>query len=85
MEVQGKAVLILPDDNPEKTKSGIINPVMRAKPDTGTVIDHGPGCEVVYKGAKVQYQRKGASIIHLEGFAVEHHFIIEDQIVFVYG
>lgn len=83
MELQGKAILILPDDNPEKTKGGIINPVTKAKPDTGEVIDHGPGCTVVHKGAKVQYQRKGASVISLD--EVEHHFIIEDQIVFVYG
>lgn len=83
MDLQGKAILILPDDNQEKTKGGIINPVMKEKPNTGEVISHGPGCEIVQVGDAVQYKRKGASVAMLEG--VEHHFIIEEQIVFVHG
>lgn len=82
MELQGKAILILPDDTPEKTK-GIINPLMKDKPNTGRVINHGPGCELVQIGDLVQYKRKGASVMMKEG--MEHHFIIEEQIVFVHG
>lgn len=83
MRLQGKAILILPDDNQEKTKSGIINPVMKEKPNTGRVTHHGPGCELVQVGDFVQYKRKGASIMYIEG--IEYHFIIEEQIVFIHG
>ena len=83
MELQGKAILILPDDNPEKTKGGVINPVTKDKPNTGTVVLHGPGCELTLVGDKVLYKRKGASIIHMEG--KEFHFIIEEQIFINYG
>lgn len=83
MRLQGKAILIIPDDNPEKTSTGIINPVMLEKPNTGKVVDKGPGCELVLVGDKVMYHRKGASVIMLEG--KEAHFIIEDQIIYVHG
>lgn len=82
MDLQGKAILILPDETPEKTK-GIINPVMKDKPNTGKVISHGPGCEIVQVGDLVQYKRKGASVMMQEG--VERHFIIEEQIFFNHG
>ena len=80
MRLQGKSILVLPDDNPEKTKKGIINPVMKDKPNTGTVVVCGPGCEVCEPGDHIQYKRKGASIMHID--EVEHHFIIEDQIFY---
>jgi len=82
MNLQGKSILILPDDNPESTK-GIINPVSKKKPNTGEVIDHGPGCELVQAGDAVQYKRQGASVMWQDD--VEHHFIIEDQIIFIHG
>jgi len=83
MRLQGKAILIAPEDNPEKTESGIINPVMKDKPNIGKVLFCGPGCELVQEGDRVQYRRKGASVIIERG--IEKHFIIEEQIVFVYG
>jgi len=82
MKLQGKAILILPDDNPETTK-GIINPVNKKKPNTGTVTHHGPGCEIVQVGDAVQYKREGASVRWVDG--LEYHFVIEEQIVFVHG
>lgn len=84
MELQGKAILVKPDENPELTKGGIINPVMAKKPDSGVVLKCGPGCEITAPGDRIQYKRKGASVIHLnEG--EEHHFIIEEQIYFNHG
>lgn len=83
MKVQGRGILILPDENPDKTKGGIINPIEKEKPNSGTVVQAGDGCEVCATGDRIQYKRKGASIIHLED--VEHHFIIEEQIFFNHG
>ena len=83
MRLQGKSILVLPDDAPRETKGGIINPLSLKKPITGKVIDCGPGCESVRPGNQVQYKTKGASIIMIDGVA--HHFIIEEQIFFVYG
>lgn len=83
MKLQGKAILVKPDENPDKTKGGIINPIEKDKPNTGVAIQCGLACTVVEEGDRIQYKRKGASIIHLED--VEHHFIIEDQIFFNHG
>ena len=82
MKLQGKAILILPDDNPESAK-GVINPVSKKKPNTGRVIGCGPGCELVQVGDYVQYKREGASVMWEAG--LELHFIIEDQIIFIHG
>ena len=79
MKLQGRSILVLPDENPEKTK-GIINPLIKDKPNTGTVVDRGPGCRVTSPGDHIQYKRKGASVMHID--EVEHHFIIEEQIFF---
>lgn len=83
MRLQGKAILILPDYNPEKTKGGIINPVEVKAPDSGKVLECGAGCEITSPGDQVQYKRKGAHVIHIDG--VEQHFIIEEQIYFNHG
>ncbi|RLD57001.1 MAG: hypothetical protein DRI97_06295 [Bacteroidetes bacterium] len=83
MKIQGKAILILPDETPEQTKGGIINPAVKDKPNTGRVVDCGPGCRITSQGDNVEYKRKGASIINIDG--VEHHFIIEEQIFFNHG
>ncbi len=80
MRVQGKSILVIPDETPEQTKGGIINPVMKDKPNTGTVVERGPGCEITSIGDHIQYQRKGASVMQIDD--VEHHFIIEEQILF---
>ena len=80
MKLQGRSILVLPDENPEKTKKGIINPLIKDKPNTGTVVDVGQGCEITIKGDHIQYQRKGASVMQIDD--VEHHFIIEEQILY---
>lgn len=82
MEVQGKAILILPDKLEEKTSKGVIlNEAVTEPPKKGLVIQAGPGCEQVRAGDRVQYHRKGASIIEVDD--VEHHFIIEDQVFYI--
>lgn len=83
MRVQGKALLILPEDNPEKTEGGIHIPATATdKPNIGWVIEAGPGCENAKKGDRIQYNRKGSSIINIDD--IEHHFISEDQIAYIY-
>ncbi len=83
MRLQGKSILVLPDETPEVTEGGIINPLEKKKPDSGVVIGCGPGCEIVVPGDRIQYGRAKASIIEIEG--KEHHFIIEEQIYFNHG
>lgn len=83
MELQGKAVLIKPDENPEKMGSIHIPETAKDKPNSGIVIDVGPGCKEISKGDRVKYPRKAGNVIIIEG--VEHHFIIEDQIEYIDG
>jgi len=84
MKVQGRGILVMPDEAPEKSPGGlVINPIEAKLPDSGVALQCGPGCEITKDGDHIQYKRKGASIIHIEG--VEHHFIIEEQIYFNHG
>ena len=83
MILQGKAILVKPDEAPEKTKGGIVTPAMAKKPDSGLVIKCGPICDITQPGDHIQYKRKGASVIHIDGD--EHHFIIEEQVYFNHG
>lgn len=90
MKVLGKAVLVLPDENPEISTGGIHIPhTIKKKPLTGKVIACGEGCNGVKQGDMVYYDRGGANIImlnstddNLEG--TEHHFITMDKIKYVY-
>ncbi len=83
MKIQGKAVLILPENLPEKSEGGIHIPeTVKEQPIIGKVIDRGPGCEDVSPGDRVQYKRKGASILIMDD--IEYHFITEEQIVYIY-
>ena len=83
MKIQGKAVLILPESLPEKSEGGIHIPeTVKEQPIIGNVVGCGPGCEDVAPGNRVQYKRKGASIMIIDD--VEHHFITEEQIVYIY-
>jgi co-chaperonin GroES (HSP10) len=83
MKIQGKAVLILPDPLPEKTKGGLSVPkTANEQPKEGTVIDCGPICENVTKGDRVIFARKAASIIEHDG--KEHCLIAEDKIFYIY-
>ena len=80
---QGNAVLVLPDEIPEKTKGGIAIPrTVKEKPQSGLVIDCGPRCETVKKGDRIQYSRKSASAIHIEGKL--HYYTTEDKIFYIY-
>lgn len=83
MILQGRSILILPESNPEKTEGGIHIPATaKEQPLIGKAVLCGPGCEDVKQGNRVQYNRKGSSIINIDG--VEHHFIVEDQIAYIY-
>lgn len=83
MRLQGKAVLILPESLPEKSEGGIHIPeTVKEQPIIGNVVACGPGCEDVSQGNRVQYKRKGASVMIMDD--VEYHFISEDQIVYIY-
>jgi co-chaperonin GroES (HSP10) len=84
MEIQGKSVLILPEENPDKTSRGILIPktVGKIKP-IGKVIDCGKSCVDVKKGDRVQYAPKNGSLMNIKG--VEHHSILEDHIYYIYG
>ena len=82
-EEQGNAVLVLPDELPEKTRKGILIPrTAKEKPQSGLVIDCGPRCEEVKKGDRIQYSRKSASAIHIEGKL--HYYTTEDKIFYIY-
>ena len=80
MQVQGSAVLIKPEDNPEKIGSIIIPKTVKEKPNLGTVIQAGPACKEISVGDKVHYQRKAASVIWID--EEEHHFVQEFQILY---
>jgi len=82
MEILGRAVLIKPDELPEKTEGGIIIPkTAKEPPKTGTVVDAGHACTEVRKGNHVHYARKAASIIIIDD--IEYHFIFEDKIFYI--
>jgi len=86
MKMQGKSVLILPDQLPEKTKRGLFIPkTAKELQATGVVVDCGPECENVYKGARLIFNRKAASIIKIDDVV---HLITTDEenkIIFIYG
>jgi co-chaperonin GroES (HSP10) len=78
MKLQGKAVLIYPDQLPEKSKGGISIPrTAKEQPQTGVVVDHGPGCELVRKGCRVQFNRRSASIYEEDG--KQFYFTTEEE------
>lgn len=83
MRLQGKNVLILPDELPEKTRGGLNIPrTAKEKPSLGVVIDIGPLCEEVKKGDRVQFVRKSSSIIQIDD--KEYCFVHETKISFIY-
>lgn len=83
MRVQGKALLVLPENNPEKSEGGIQIPAtVKEKPNIGCVIEAGAGCVDAKIGDRIQYHRKGSSVITID--EVEHHFIDENQITYIY-
>jgi len=80
---QGKAVLILPDQLPERTASGrlVIPRTATDQPETGLVIDAGPLCEDVRKGNRVHFGRKSASVECIED--KDHYWVQEDKIFYI--
>lgn len=84
MDAQGRAVLIRPEDNPDVSEGGILIPkTAEEKPNIGTVLAVGPGCTTVRIGDRVQYKRKGASVMQKDG--EDLHWVIEEQIFYIYG
>ena len=83
MKPTGKAVCILPDGNPDETKSGLIIPkTIKELPDRGKVVSVGPAVEQVKVGDDVKFPRKSGSSITLDD--VEHLLVTEDKIQFIY-
>lgn len=83
MELLGKSILILPDENPEESTGGILIPkTVKKQPITGLVIDVGPEVQEVKKGDRVHYARKSSSRITLE--EKKYHFATEDMIVYIH-
>lgn len=90
MKVIGKAVLVLPDENPEISTGGIYIPGIAKKPLTGIVIDCGQDCRGIEKGDHIYYDRQGANVIMLNSTdenieGTEHHFITQEKVKYVYG
>jgi len=84
MELTGHSVLILPDQIPETTTSGIVVPkTIKELPNTGKVIGVGPATDVVRPGERVTFIRKAGSAVYIED--VEHLIIHEAKIQFIHG
>lgn len=59
MRLQGKAVLILPENLPEKSEGGIHIPeTVKEQPIIGNVVACGPGCEDVSQGTGCSISEK---------------------------
>ena len=81
MKVQGKAVLLLPDENPEKVGSVIVPRTAKKLMAQAIVIDVGPAVKEVKVGDHVDYRPGRASIIEIDGKV--HHFVTEDLINYI--
>lgn len=84
MKIQGNAILIKPDHIPQRTASGQLF-IPRSSKEMlsawGTVVDHGPSCELVKKDMRVLFARKQASVIVIDN--VDYFFINEYQVKYV--
>jgi len=84
MKATGKAVLILPDEAPKKTKKGVIIPLsVKADQETGLVIDCGSECDEVKPGDKVIFSSKPTSSIVVND--KDHFFGLESCIQYIFG
>jgi len=82
MKIQGNVVLIKPDKLPERTPTGqLIVPKNSREmlPEWGTVVDIGPECTDTKIGDKVNFPRKLASVIVIEG---EDHYLLNEHRLF---
>ena len=83
LTLQGKALLVLPDKLPEKTKGGLLVPeTVKEKPITGIVKACGPICKEVEVGKRIMYARKAASIVTMDG--IDYNLIAEDKTFYIY-
>jgi co-chaperonin GroES (HSP10) len=70
MQTLGRAILIKPDVLPARTKTGqllIPETSQEMKPETGTVIQAGPACEIAKVGDRVKFPRKSCSVAVIDG------------------
>ena len=87
MKLQGKIVLIKPDEYPKRTAKGVLlsptamDKYMKGKPMKGTVVDTGPVCRRVSKGMKVLFPARGASVIVLDN--QDYYMISENRITYI--
>ena len=85
MKLLGKAILIKPDELPERTKGGLLVPKTskEEEPKTGTVLDIGNRCEYVRKGTRVIFPRANFSVIVIDG--VDYYMGKENQLTYIGG
>lgn len=84
MKIQGSTVFIRPDVLPEKTASGVLIIPKNSKemlPSWGTVEDCGPECETVKKGDRVNFPKKSASAVEIDG--KDFYFTNESKLFYV--
>jgi co-chaperonin GroES (HSP10) len=83
MEILGNSVLIRLDKLPEAKGSVLVPETSKEMlPLTGTIIKAGDACNEVKTGMRVQFNRKAASIVTIDG---EEYFGIEEQrIMYIY-
>jgi hypothetical protein len=91
MIILGNAILILPDPAQPKPKqteyqNGLPSefrpdPENISPPIWGTIVDHGPACEIVMKGNRILFRRRLASVIYIDG--IEHLLISESKLLYI--
>jgi co-chaperonin GroES (HSP10) len=84
MQMLGSAVLIRPDKLPERTQSGALVVPQNSKemlPEWGTIIDLGSECNTVKIGDKVNFPRKSANVIVIDG--ADHYITNEYKLFYV--
>jgi len=83
MKAQGRAVLIKPDNLPERTKGGTLVPETSQEmlPQWGELIDVGDACKNARIGMRVKFSRKGSSVIVIEG--KDYYFTYEYKLIFI--
>ncbi len=84
MKVLGTAVLIKPDNLPERTRAGSLVIPQNSKellPEWGTIIDIGSECDTVKIGDKVNFPRKSANVIVIDG--TDHYITNEYKLFYI--
>jgi len=83
MKAQGKAVLIKPDELPERTKGGMLVPETSKEmlPQWGELVDVGSACKNAKIGMRVKFSRKGSSVIVIDG--KDFYFTYEYKLIYI--